>query len=266
MAVIKKRLVTVKAGETPSVLEWNQEMDMEITITKTIDKKSNKAEVKVYNLSPSSIAFLGNTNIDVQVLAGEEITGALFLGKSIKKGIKTVELMPGNLTTIVASEGKYVYENSNIFSASYPPGTSRNQILSDILAQKGIKRGYIDSRIADKTFIGPSAFFQPVRMVLDSLFEDEVWSLNNNTFNLNTVEDRQEGDSLLIDGDALYGPPVLNDVGLVVKTALWAAAACGKGFEMDTKDIKGLYRVEKLVHNIHSTGLVWSTTLTGKKI
>lgn len=266
MTRIPNRVVRVRIGKDLLFREWTQDLDMIIKVTKTIDKKPNQANIKLYNLAEESTGLLEEPNLTVQVLAGEDIAGGIFNGNTLKKGVKTMDLQPGKETIIMAGEGKIAYQDDTIYKQSWPPNSNRDDIVTDLLSKKGINKGYIDSRIPTKAFVGPMTFFHPVRVCLDMLYGEYLWSFENNALNVYLPDSAQIGNALKIDSSTLFGTPSRNDVGVTVKTDLWPDAECGKGFELDSKFLKGTYRIEKIVHDVSSTGLIWYSTLSGKRV
>lgn len=266
MTTIQDRRLIVKVGLPAGLAQTWTDLHMEVETESVNGSTPNKCRVKIWNLSPTSLTFLRQKKLILQVLAGSPIPSSIFAGDIDKRGVKTTIQGPDQITEISAKDGGEIIRNK-IFTASYPPGTTRSQVLTDLLAQANLIRGYIDPLIAERVYKGPVAWAAPVRNVLHELYAPEgaLWSIQDGVLQVLHIGSPLPGSALLVtSGTGLMGSPTVTDKGIDLKMVLNPAIKPGGLLSVQSRVATGAYTVSKIQHRAHRTGLVWESLIQAR--
>ena len=267
MTVILPRVVQLNVGPPGGVGRSWSELYIKFEVERTGSRTANKCKVEVYNLSPASLVFLEQPGHVVQLLAGEGVPTTLFYGELRKGGVETEVKHPNQVTTIKATDGQRILQ-SGIFSGSYPAGSTRSQILTDVLAAGVIARGYI-APLPERTYQAPVAFSAPTPDVLDELFAGELatWSLQSERFTLLADGQAAPGNAPIISAaTGMIGSPKRKDKGVKVSTSQMGAVAPGGGFVIASRLLNGQYRASKVLDKGDTEGQGWQSDLVGVQL
>jgi len=264
VAAIPDRKLIVKVGLPGGAgLQWS-DLHCEVETESTRGATPNTCKVKVYNLAPSSLQFLKQKSLILQVLAGEGAApSSIFAGDVDRRGVKTEIRGPDRVTEISAKDGGAVIRSA-LFVGSYPPNTTRSQVLADLLAQANLKRGYIDPTITERTYPGPMAWAHPARDVLHELYAPEgaLWSIQDGVLQVLNIGGVLPGAALKVaPGTGLMGSPTVTDKGVDCRIVLNPAVRCGMVIALQSAVASGGYTVTKFGHSAHWTGLTWETKI-----
>ncbi len=264
MTVIAPRIVQIAVGPPGAVgREWNQRFYIKGTVTRTGGRTPNKAKVEIYNLSPASLQFLETPGMVLQVRAGRTIAGTLFYGDLEKTGVRTKVTHPNQITALTAIDGKRTFQEA-YFTASYPAGTTRSQILSDALAANAVAVGHI-ATLPERVYQAASAFADSLDDVLDELYvgEPAAWSLQAGAFTLLHDDLPVPGNAPIISvATGMIGSPERTDKGVKVETDQLGAFAPGTPFVIKSRLVNGTYKTSQVIDQF-DTELDWAAKLTG---
>lgn len=267
MTILQPHIVQVAVGPPGAVgREWDQRFYITGEVKKTNGSTPNEAKVEIYNLSPASLQFLETPNMVLQVRAGLTIPSTLFYGDIVKGGVKTKIAHPNQVTTITAKDGKRTFQTA-YFTASYPAGTTRTQILTDALAANAVPLGYVGT-LPERVYQAAVAFADPLPDVLDELYEGEEaeWSLQGGAFTLLPDALPTPGNAVLVSAQTgMIGSPERTDKGAKVKTTQLGAFAPGKPFTIQSKLINGEYRTVSAT-DMFDTETRWEVSVTGTEL
>lgn len=267
MTVIAPRILQVSVGPpgTPGRM-WDQSLYIHAKIERTASSTPNKATVELYNLAPLSISYLERPGHVLQVRAGETIPGTLFFGELRASGIKTAVKHPNQVTTLKATDGKRIMQTGH-FSGSYPAGTTRSQIVADVLAQNAIARGYVGP-LPERVYHAPIMLSAPVDAVLDELYTGEPasWAIHSGRFVLLLDAEAMPGNAPIVSAETgMMGSPERSDKGVKVKTGAVGTVQPGGPFVLNSRLSKGTFKAIKVSTDI-DTELKWEDTIMGKAL
>ena len=260
---IPTRIVKVRIGPAGSSgLEWS-DIYVEAEIEKTVGSVPNKATVSLYNLSLGSLQWIEQPGMTVQALAGTDVASQLFVGDIPRKGIKTSIQLPDQITTIEAADGQAVYRDA-YFIRSYPPGTARSVIMTDVAGAGGLSIGYIDPTIQDRIYASGITFAAKLRDVLSELWAPEgaLWSIQDRTITVLALGRAGPGNAAVISPrTGLIGSPERTDNGISLTTILSPQIGPGGLVSVQSRMVTGSYKVSKITHSVDSWGLKWDSKL-----
>jgi len=263
---IAPRIVQIDVGLPGTIgRKWSR-LYIAFDIERTAGSTPNKAKVEIYNLAPASLTFLETPGMALHVLAGETVPGSLFYGALRKGGVKTKVSHPNQITTLEATDGKLIMQTGT-FAGSYPAGTTRTQVLSDLLAANAIARGYI-APIPERVYQAPPTFGGSVDEVLDELYSGEQasWSLQDGAFQLLALGQAMPGNAPIISvPSGMIGSPERADKGVKVSTSQLGAVRPGGGFAIKSRMISGAFRCTS-AHDKGDTELLWQSDLVGVRL
>lgn len=267
MTVIQPHPLRVNVGLPGTTgKSWDSSFYIKAHVERVIGSTPNKAKVEIYNLSPVSLKYLEMPGQVLQVLAGSPVAGVIFYGEIPKTGVKTEIKHPNQVTTISATDGKTAL-HSGYFMASYPSGTTRSQIVTDLLAANALPRGYM-CPLSERVYRAPVAFSAPIEHVLDELYSGEpvVWSLQSNTFVLIHDDLPMPGSAVVVSSKTgMIGSPQISDKGCSVKFLQVGAISPGGLFQIQSRLKTGSYKATKVVTDVDSE-LLWEDTITGLEL
>ena len=264
MTVIAPRIVQIAVGPPGAIgREWDQRFYIKGEVTRTAGRTPNKAKVEIYNLSPASLQFLETPGMVLQVRAGTTIPGTLFYGDIKKAGVRTKVQHPNQVTTIEALDGKRVFQEA-YFTASYPAGTTRTQILTDALAAGRVPVGYI-APLSERVYQAATSYSATLPDVIDELHAGEpiTWSLQSGAFTRLLDAAPAPGNAPVISvATGMIGSPERTDKGIKVETSQLGEFAPGTPFVVKSRLVSGTYKTSQAIDHF-DTELDWGVKLTG---
>ncbi len=275
---LPRRLVTMTIGPpggigrkfVGSVSATQPGLWLTASIEHTSGPRPNKGKMKIHNLGEDSARFIEGVGFTIEVAAGEDIAGSMFRGDITRA--ETRQEGPTRVTAIEAAEGNRIWATSTI-SRSWPPNTTRDQVLSDVLIAMGAARGYVSPRLAPRRFATGLVWAGLCRDLLDLLFDSDAepfaerWTMAGNSVDVFVDGETRPGNALLLTPETgLIGSPSRTKSGGVkFKTKLAPSARPGGPIQVVAKFIRGVYRLLKVNHEIDSKGLIWQTAGEGAK-
>jgi hypothetical protein len=260
----KPRIVRVAVGPPGGAGRQWSDIFIEAEIEKTNASTPSKAEVKLHNLSIDSLLWLENPGLQIQVLAGEGVPSQLFLGDLDTKSVKTTISGVDQTTVINGQDGLRRIRNTT-FSRSYPPGTSSNLILGDIIAAMGLPIGYQPPSLPVIVYQNGWAFAGRIKHALTQVLASVAafWFVRDGALII-MFGGPVPGNAVLISpATGMIGSPERTDSGVSAKVLLNPAITPGSLFTIQSYYIAGSYRVAKAVHRLDSHGQVWETDVEG---
>ena len=121
------------------------ESNIEFDIRTTKKSKLNTLELKIYNLSKSSIAIFDVKDVLVTLEVGYADEPYVLLFKGDKANMRTTKTPPDVVTTVIAAEG-YVAIREGAVQVTSPEGSTVKQVLSSV-----IKAGFPDIKTINIT-------------------------------------------------------------------------------------------------------------------
>jgi hypothetical protein len=268
MTTIPRRILEAEAGPPGGLGRLWSASFIHAQIERVTGAKPNKAVIKLYNLNDISIQVLQTPGHVIQVRAGEgAVTGAIFTGDIDANTVKRTRTGRDIVTEISAQDGQRIYRDS-IFARTYPRNTTRSQVLSDLLAEMRIARGYI-APLLERTYPTSRVYAAPARHVLDQLFAPDraTWSIQGGALVVLAAGQAAPGNAPLISArTGMIGIPQRDKAGVKVKSFWIPGTFPGMGFEVQSQFQGGSFRAVKIRDDLDSDGKRWETELTGAKL
>jgi len=255
------RRVVISAGEPGAQGRVWRDVYAEVEIRQTYTRTQNHCTIRLFNLSPGSIAWLEMcTRRMVHVEAGEEITGLIFSGEITD--VAVAQSMPNTVTTIEAQEALAPIRDAT-FAKSYPAFTSRTQVISDIAKTMGVAVGYVTPTLAHLRYPSSVAWCHRASDALDDILApDFVWSVQADRLYILGKDEKAPGRVLAVTPrSGLIGSPA-REQGGVTLDMLFRPIRPGQSIYVDSAWITGDFRVVEVTHRIATYGDPWITRLT----
>lgn len=241
----------------------NERLRITCNVEHTSGRDPNKATIKLFNLSEASIQFLQRAGTVVQVFVGERIPGLLFRGDVSSRGIRTKVEVPNAITAIEAADGQRTWRESKI-SRTWAPNTPRDVIITDALAALVLPRGFISPALLPITYSRGFAFSGRARDLLDAVLQTDEkprWSIQDGRVNILLPKEVLPGNAIRLNPETgLKLSPTRTKDGISFKSVLNVRARPGVGVELESRFIRGLFRITKVKHSFDSRGILWETS------
>lgn len=257
------------------------------TVTKTLEKEPNTADITIYNLSEDSRGKLAKKYIPTILSAGYtggqqtnlEQLGIIFSGDA--RHIDHMREGANWVTHVRAGDGEkaFQYAQANL---SFKANTPHTTVLRELASATTLNKGNLEDMLASLLFTNPTATFRKGYSAQGPAF-DHIQKLarshnfttsiqqgalkftpvvRNSTAFLETAV-LLDATSGLVDSPALGSsnkqdnkPPVLK-----VRSLLRPEFQCGSLVEIDAVSVQGTFLIERLVHTGDTDGGQWYTDL-----
>ncbi len=265
MPTIERRILEVRAGPPGGTGRLWRDIYTEVEIERVTGAKPNKAKVKLYNLGDLSIQVLQTPGHVIQVLAGEgAVVGAIFTGDIDRNSVKRTRAGRDIVTEVTAQDGQRIYRDS-VFVRTYPRDTTRSQVLSDLLAEMRLARGYI-APLPERTYATSRVYAAPARHVLDQLWAPDraTWSIQGGALVVLAQGQAAPGNAPVLSAQTgMIGVPQRDKAGIKIKSFWIPGTFPGMGFQVKSLFQGGEFRAVKIRDVLDSDGKRWETELTG---
>lgn len=260
------------------------DLDMAFRVVKTSKPEPNSCELSIFNLSERSRALLEELEpatesvdgIPVKIEAGyEEATSVIWLGD-----LRTVESSsdgPEWITTVGSGDGEAAIKTSRI-NESFGKATTGETVLRALARALGVGLGNLDlilPRIAASPLAGTLA---SQGLVLSGSAADQLtaitdalgleWSIQDSTLQFLERGKPLVGQAVLLNsGTGLIEPaPSVDNEGLLtVRMLMIPGVNPGSLLVLDSKRIKGNYRIVTAVYEGDTSGEPWSITAEAER-
>lgn len=245
------RYVELRAGVPGQLGRSWKDLQIEFSVTKTLRKSSNKAEIRIYNLSDDSIGFLQQEGTVVDLLVGYENNYSLvFSGDVAKRGVYSERQTSGDLiTSISAGDGETALRASRSdFSLS--PGSTSLDAIRSLASTMGVGLGNA-LVVPPKVYLTGYVHSGLARDALDDIADDlgVRWSIQNGALQfLGTDAALPEVAVLLTNTTGLVGIPKRVKNGLEATSLLNNEIAPGKLVSVVSGTINAFYKVDEVTH------------------
>lgn len=263
------------------------------TIEKTITPYPNRSNIKVYNLSPAHREEFEKPDTLIALSAGylEESGPVLLFSGNVTYAFSEYATEQGDVVTTFELGDGHVAIRDSMVSLSYGSNASAKKIINTIATQMGLAV-YMDASITDKTWSSGFSFYGSGRAALEKVTAGAAyqWSIQNGA--LQIVPRGQTTKRQIITLDSTSGllgypkrerklPPQAHargtgETGAIrhvnlsprrridgwrVKSFLLPELNPGDPINLQSRTIKGNFRVERLQHFGDSDGGDWVTEI-----
>lgn len=246
----------------------------------------NGAKVTIYNLGEDLRARLTaagvnaqqsslNTGLTVNLEAGYvDDLKRIFRGDL---GFIRHELKPPDwMTTIEAGDGQVRYKKARI-SKSFPPNSTLQQVVNELLDEFGLEDGNIRTRVQQATLRASQRLFRngkvakgKVAGILSSILKSSGLDMVIQGKEVNALDPNEvyvEPRFVLTPDTGLIGSPQVGELSYVrVRSILNGDIVPGKGIDIESRIATGTYKVIKVTHTGDTQGNNWYTDIEAKPI
>jgi len=250
--------------------------DVRVTfnVSRSLKQEANKAQLSIWNLSEDHRQGLADTDkVPVSISAGYVGRfSRIFLGnlRSARSNLDGADIV----TTIETGDGEDSLRSKNV-SKSYPRQTPVKVIVSDLAKALGIGLDNLEEVISQArlptadtvTLSGVSVFGNAARELrywLDSLKIE--WSVQDGALQLLPKNDTLKSMAVrLTPSTGLVGSPTVDNKGVMKATALLIPdLEPGRSVVVESRFVKGAYRIEKVSYTGDTAGGDWYANVEGK--
>lgn len=238
-------------------------------IEKTLQKEPNTATIQVFNLSTESRALLQTKPVGIRLEAGYDgQTETIFQGDvrhatSRREGTEWI-------TKILSGEGDRSF-NHAITNRSYRAGTSYRTMLGDVASDMGLRiprniaeaSDFLQSPANGETFFGSSA------KAMDRITKrtGRSWSVQGQALQVvGELETIGRVQFTMSQANGMVGSPEYGTPGnkgerptLAIRSLLYPSIVPGARLHVDSEEIKGDFRIQKVTHEGDTHGGDWIT-------
>jgi hypothetical protein len=240
---------------------------MAFKVTSSTEPEPNVCELSIYNLNGESRSRLQkDSSAATQIDAGyNEQHEILFLGNL--RRVTTTRHGPDWITTLKAGDGETKYRTSTINEA-FAPGTPIITVIKTMAQRLGVSLGDAEKRITSATHrTGLTQYINglvSMGFTKDQLTEslrglNLNWSIQDGTLQILAPNDVTNEPAIVLGPTTgLVGSPAAGEKGRTKVTALLnGGIRPGRKLQLDAINLKGFFRVEKVVHSGDTHGQPW---------
>lgn len=263
---------TAREIETISVTD----LRVAFSIEKNLGKEPNECSITVTNLSEKSRQELQKKPIRVTLEAGYiDQLETIFVGD-----VRWAESKRDRVdwhTTFECGDGHRAYRYARL-NKTFRKGVTVRRALQDTAAAMNFRLPpeIADDPSLDKQFAAGFAASGPARDVLSALLAPRglTWSIQNGKLQiLRETQTIRKGAALINQGNGLIGIPELsspkdkgNPPTLHCETLLRADISPGGIIQLDSRSIKGRFKVRRVLHVGDTHGSEWKTEIEARPI
>ena len=266
MSELFGRAWSVQVGQPGQrVSEWSQ-LRTSFRVTKTTKKEPNKAEIRVYNLSPDSISRAQEKNAIVRLMAGYQIPQTIFLGD-----IDSAEVERSRTDTILkiqAQDGGRQYRKATLDKA-YAPGTALQEIFDDLFRVLGLPKGAV--KVPTFTYSNAVTINGHIRDTLDRLVASLglEWFIMDGAIQVFKADATPNRGPLVSANTGMIGSPQpwtdeKQRTGVEVRSLMLPSIQPSNRFELRSKQFNGFYRADEVEHIGDSHANDWYTVIRAR--
>jgi len=268
MSLLFDRKYRIRFGQPGAAGREISGLRIAFAIERDSSSESNAATIQIWNLSETSRAEILRSGATVSLEAGygREL-GMIFQGNDFKVNIRRE--LPDVVTEIKTQDGGFQLR-SNIVNIGFELGSSIRDVVSQIMGTfqdlttnakeiltvpaDQLSEGWIASGTAKK--------------VLDDLLKPRgiQWSVQDGEIRL-VADDKTSNDgavrlsagTVTLKGTGLVGSPTKTEDGIIVTSLLNPKIRPYRQIVVESRDIDGIYKVDKVTHRGDSWGGDWYT-------
>lgn len=276
------------------------ELDLTFKIEKSLKDEPNKCELKIWNLTEDMRAAIEELNpqtdpvsslakkkvktaarkqaikgIPCQIEAGygdnDKDLSLLWLGDI--RSAKSERTGPDWITTLESGDGEKAWQNARV-NVSFGPMTPVDTALQAIVKSLGLGEGNIKKvgallRISGKTFTQGTVISGPTSRALTAFCKsaDLEWSIQDGAVQIIDRGKALDAQAIKISADTgmLDSPSVDVDGVLTVKTLMIPDVRPGRLIVIDSRRIKGNYKIDKATWTGDTFGTDWAIEMQASR-
>jgi hypothetical protein len=226
-----------------------KDLRIKFNIEKTNESNPNTSKIEVYNLSETSRSAFEDKKTRVVLEAGYLNTKAVIFQGNVTKAVHKYQRV-NIITTVELGDGDNRYRNARL-DKGYPPGISTQQVINDLAAELQLPVSNIKGIPVFK-YANGLTLSGVARDHLDIICEkdDLEWSIQDETLQIIPKRESTDDSIILLDSSSgLIGSPEKTDKGVQFETLLMPRLRPGRRAKLDSKFIKGNFKIRKVAHD-----------------
>jgi len=256
--------------QQPNAIEVS-ELRVQFKIEKSLESSPNACEVTITNANPATRAFLEKKPLVVRLDAGYDDNSRHVFTGDLRYGQSQLDGTDWN-TTLQLGDGDRAYRNARV-SRSYRKGTSVITALKEVATSLGLQLSGDVAASPDLQvqFASGHSLQGPARDELTRLLAPFGYHWSIETGRLQILKDQAvaPGTAFLISqdtgmiGSPDYATPERNGKPpqLKVKTLLYPELFAGAPINVNSRDVEGVFRINKLIHSGDTHDSDWTTEI-----
>jgi len=239
-------------------------------IEKTSVSQPNKSNVKIYNLAPQTRKRIRVKKQAIMLSAGYVDMVHLICSGVIQR-VEHSCTPPDVMTELELRDGGLGLDDME-FRKSFKPGTSRMQIVREILAtMPDVNVGALVASGLAGVSKGKLSFSGKARRALDKLARawDLEWSVQDGSVQIldHTGTTKPKPSALVLSPETgMVGTPTLTEKGVKVRSLLMPALKPGEYIEVRSSFVSGWYKALSVHHTGDTHGDDWHTEVEAKSL
>lgn len=243
-------------------------------VERTLLPQPNRAEIQIWNLSPSSRAGLEALDgVPVSIEAGYlAATSVLYLGEL--RTATTTRDGPDLVTFVGSGDGEKAFRESRV-KVSIAKNSKTADVLKKIAEALGVAKGNLDSAAVTLRLAGVASLFSEGTVITGSAAREMsaickscglTWSIQNGALQIVPLKTALEGTAIKLSPETgLVGSPTVDGKGkLSAKMLLAPDVIPGRLVVLDSERLKGNFRIERVVSSGDTHGEPWYHAIEGK--
>lgn len=239
-----------------------EDLRVSFEITKTLKGEPNKASLTVYGIDTGTYQVLlaRERELIVQVFAGHEVPGLLFVGNPVKDGLEYRIKAPERMLVLEAKDGYRAYQRGRL-RKSFAGEVPLREVVEEAALQLGLPVDTVDIP-GDIRFSQGVHLRGPAHRVLDRLAQStgSDWSIQNGRLQFLPKSKVRRNSGPLYSSELrnIIENPVKKEKGIELTVMLDPSLQPGDRFEVRDADFPvfdGIYKVKALRH----TGDNWDS-------
>lgn len=243
--------------------EWSA-IDAEAKIRITTSSKPNAAEIRLWNLAPTSIDFLTrSTGFVAEVRAGDGVAGLVYRGDIVRQSAVTKRTRHERELTIKCATSRRVWRDATV-TRSWPPGSTLDTVVREVLALATVRVARIDP-LPPKTFRRGYAFSGLWRDALAELLlpVGYQWPILNGAIHILAPATVPGNVPLITPATGLTGSVKRGKKSYSLEALFNPQIYAPGGAQLVSSEWSGLLRLSSVEHHIGTPGRPWKTTAKG---
>lgn len=244
------------------------------SVEKHLGSQPNTASIAVYNLAEATRGAIDHAPLWVLLEVGYDgeykrlFAGDLKWGSSQLDGTEWV-------TKLELGDGHRAHNHARV-SRSFKAGVDKRQVLDELAASMGLKipKSIDDAKELYERFAGGISLQGPSARELDRLAKAAgfSWSVQDGTLTMLRDSDVRPGEAFVVSqdtgmiGSPEFGAPSKKGEKPTLGVRMFLAPEVGAGtlIKVDSRSVKGLFRVERVRHSGDTHGADWITEVEAK--
>lgn len=249
---------------------------VKFTVKRTLDPSPNESTIQVFNLSPHRRAELQRKGTKVVLQAGyEDGVGQIFSGDA--RRVENIHEGPNWITKFTLGDGERAFKFARL-SETFAPGATVETVVRALAGAMKLDPG--NAVEATRAAVGPGgldqyatgyAFHGRAADGLNEVFRSLglTWSIQDGRLQVLRRADVAVGETVLVSpssgliGSPAFGTPKEKDQEprLTVKSLLQPSVRCGGRIAVESRAVKGQFKVHTLTHEGDTAGGEWYSVI-----